>query len=66
MSIHPTHTDIEIKFLIDGIRQLATNFEEWSKDYNINLAIGSIRSKNTEIEKGIESAIDHCLTKDFI
>jgi len=33
MSIHPTTTDSEIKYVCDGIEALAKNFPDWSKDY---------------------------------
>ena len=36
ISIHPTMTDNEIKFLCDSIIDLAENFEEWKKEYIIN------------------------------
>jgi selenocysteine lyase/cysteine desulfurase len=34
MSIHPTTTDAEARFICDAIRQVATHFEEWSLDYD--------------------------------
>jgi selenocysteine lyase/cysteine desulfurase len=34
MSIHPTTTNDEIRFVCDSIKQLATNHEEWKQDYN--------------------------------
>lgn len=33
MSIHPTTTDAEMRFVCDAIRQVAENHEQWSKDY---------------------------------
>jgi selenocysteine lyase/cysteine desulfurase len=33
MSIHPTMTDEELKTIIDGITQIVTNIDDWSKDY---------------------------------
>ncbi|WP_111878221.1 aminotransferase class V-fold PLP-dependent enzyme [Aequorivita sp. CIP111184] len=36
MSIHPTTTNEEIKYVCDSIKQLAENFSEWSKDYKYN------------------------------
>ena len=34
MSIHPTTTNEEIKFVCESIKALAINHKEWSKDYN--------------------------------
>uniref|UniRef100_UPI00404B0EB3 aminotransferase class V-fold PLP-dependent enzyme n=1 Tax=Flavobacterium sp. TaxID=239 RepID=UPI00404B0EB3 len=36
MSIHPTTTDAEIKFVCDAIRDLAENFKTWQNDYQYN------------------------------
>lgn len=33
MSIHPTMTDEELDFILDGISQLSLHHKEWSKDY---------------------------------
>lgn len=34
MSIHPTTTNEEINFVCQSIKELASNFENWSKDYD--------------------------------
>jgi selenocysteine lyase/cysteine desulfurase len=36
MSIHPTTTDAELKFVCHSIKALAANFGEWAKDYDYN------------------------------
>ncbi len=36
MSIHPTTTCDEIRFVCEGVKALAKNHEEWAKDYNYN------------------------------
>lgn len=36
MSIHPTTTTSEIKFVCDSIKSLAENHKEWEKEYNYN------------------------------
>jgi selenocysteine lyase/cysteine desulfurase len=33
MSLHPSQTDSEISYILDGIEALATNFAEWGKEY---------------------------------
>ena len=37
MSIHPTMTDAEVDYLLDGLEGLCKNHEEWSKSYEYNL-----------------------------
>lgn len=46
MSIHPTMTNDEIHFICDAIEAVATNYKEWSKDYDYN------SKKNEFIHKG--------------
>ena len=36
MSIHPTMSNEEIKFILKAVKELAENFEEWGKDYEYN------------------------------
>ncbi|MDO4727552.1 MAG: aminotransferase class V-fold PLP-dependent enzyme [Bacteroidota bacterium] len=36
VSIHPTTTDAEVDFILDGIEQVAQNYKEWGKDYQYN------------------------------
>lgn len=36
MSVHPTMTDREIKYICSSIKKIAKNYEEWSKDYTYN------------------------------
>jgi selenocysteine lyase/cysteine desulfurase len=61
MSIHPTLTDEEISYILESIKSLAENFEEWSNDYHFNKVSGSIQSKNQEVCNEIYQALDDCL-----
>ncbi len=36
VSLHPTMTDEELEVIIDAIKQIAKNHEEWAKDYRYN------------------------------
>jgi hypothetical protein len=36
MSIHPTTTNAEIKYVCDSIKALAVNHAEWALDYQYN------------------------------
>ncbi len=46
MSIHPTTTNAEIKFVCDSIRSLAENHEQWGKDYQYNKESNEFLHKN--------------------
>lgn len=66
MSIHPTHTDEEIRFVCDAIKQLAKNHELWSQDYNIDLKHNFIQPINMDAIHDMEQKLDDCLTGSFI
>ena len=52
MSIHPTTTSAEIQYVCDSIKALASNHEEWAKEYNYNKASNEFLHKNaTNSEK---------------
>lgn len=36
MSVHPTMTDDELNLIIDALKQIVDNIEEWKKDYSYN------------------------------
>jgi selenocysteine lyase/cysteine desulfurase len=36
VSLHPTMTDEELEVIIDAVKQIAENHEEWAKDYRYN------------------------------
>ena len=38
MSIHPTTTNAEIRYVCESIKAMAENHEEWAKDYKYNSA----------------------------
>ena len=61
MSIHPTLIDEEISYILESIKAVAENFEEWSNDYHFDKISGSIQSKNQEVCKEIYQALDDCL-----
>lgn len=52
MSIHPTTTSEEIKFVCDSIKELAKNHKEWEKDYVYNGKSNEFVHKNaSHLEK---------------
>lgn len=46
MSIHPTHTNEEIHYIMNSLKQLAENHVKWSKDYDVDYSVGNIQAKN--------------------
>lgn len=65
MSIHPTHTNSEAQYIVDGIKQLAENFKDWSDDYNIDYSIGSIKPKDLTSALEIEEKINHLFEDSY-
>jgi hypothetical protein len=52
MSIHPTTTSEEIKFVCDSIKELAKNHNEWENDYVYNGKSNEFVHKNaSHLEK---------------
>lgn len=62
LSIHPTHTNDEIFFICDAIRELAKNFRSWMDDYTCDFRKGSIRSKHGNCMEEMEFKMDRCLS----
>ncbi|HEX8574662.1 MAG TPA: aminotransferase class V-fold PLP-dependent enzyme [Flavobacterium sp.] len=48
MSVHPTTTNKEIEFVCESIKTLATNHQEWSKDYSYNPTSNEFIHKNAQ------------------
>lgn len=48
MSIHPTTTNEEIKYVCDSIIALAENHKNWSKDYDYNIKTNEFAHKNAQ------------------
>jgi len=65
LSVHPTHTDAEIYYMIDAIKQLAENHHYWSADYDIDLKHGSIKHRNMDAALEMENQVIRCLEKPF-
>jgi hypothetical protein len=58
MSIHPTITNTEMKFICDAIKSVAENYKLWGEDYKYNAI------KNEFIHKG-NKFIEKEITKDW-
>ncbi len=62
MSIHPTLTNDEIRYIIYGIQELATNYQDWLKDYDFNLITNAIKPNNSNDDEVIKGLMDEALT----
>ena len=46
LSLHPTMTDDELRFIIDAIRQITNHHHEWAEDYIYNKHTNEFRYRN--------------------
>lgn len=49
-SLHPTNTDEEAYFLVDSIKKVVENSEEWSKNYNFDSSTGEFKPKKALVK----------------
>ena len=65
MSIHPTHTDEEIQYLMASLKSLALNYKEWMKDYDIDYVNATMTHKRDKEDERLKKKIDGCFTRSF-
>ncbi|MCP4457536.1 MAG: aminotransferase class V-fold PLP-dependent enzyme, partial [Cytophagales bacterium] len=65
MSIHPTHSNEEIRFLIDCLKELSVHHQEWTRDYNIDFAHSLMVHKSDPCDTELKSSIDDCMSRSF-
>ena len=46
ISLHPTMTNAELKFVVDAINEIQKNYKKWEKDYIYNLKTNEFRHKS--------------------
>ncbi|MGH1542885.1 MAG: aminotransferase class V-fold PLP-dependent enzyme [Arenicella sp.] len=66
LSIHPTHSDEEIRFIMDAIKQLAENHLSWSDDYKLDLKRESIKPKSMMSTYEVNSKINKIFEQDLV
>ena len=66
MSIHPTHTNEEIHYLMDSIKQLAENHQKWSEEYRLERVRESVKPRNMLSIYETNSEINKCFEKHLI
>ncbi|SMG43542.1 Selenocysteine lyase/Cysteine desulfurase [Marivirga sericea] len=65
LSIHPTHTDSEINFILRAIQELAENHENWSKDYDFDKVAGTITHSNKDSSLELKKSLDNFFDESF-
>jgi len=65
LSIHPTHTNDEIKYMMDGLKQLAEHHQDWKKDYTVDYEVGKINHIDTSSAKELENDINQLFNQNF-
>jgi len=53
ISLHPTMTDDEARFIGSSVVEVVRNYTEWSRDYDFDKALGDFRHKNDSQENSI-------------
>lgn len=66
LSLHPTMTDEEIRYIGQALEALAENFEAWAKDYEVDMKKGTIVPKNGDPTLTTTQRIDQCLMEGFV
>ena len=65
LSIHPTHTNEEIKYMMDSVKQLAENHQDWKKDYTVDYVLGNINHIDTSSAIALENYINQHFNQNF-
>ena len=65
LSIHPTHTNDEIKFMMSAVKQLVESHQYWKSDYNIDLISGNIKHLEASSAIGLEDQVNQHFTEKF-
>ncbi|WKV13029.1 aminotransferase class V-fold PLP-dependent enzyme [Marivirga harenae] len=65
LSIHPTHTNSEIEFMLGAIKDLAENHEEWSKEYEFDTTSGNIFHSNNQASMELRNKLSTFFSKAF-
>ena len=66
LSIHPTHTNAEIQYIINAIKELAVKHLIWEDDYEINLVSSKISYIPKQLHLTIEQDVNKCFEESFV
>ena len=65
MSIHPTHTDEEMRLLVKALRELAEKHEEWKSEYDIDYVKGNMVHKRSSADQAMRTYIDDIFARSL-
>ena len=65
MSIHPTHANQEIEFLVHAVKELAQNHAEWIKDYRTDHTNSIVVHEHATKDDLLKSKMDACFEKSY-
>jgi hypothetical protein len=54
ISLHPTSTDEQAKFIVNAVKQVVDNAEEWSQDYSFKTCSGEFELREKPTYKSID------------
>jgi selenocysteine lyase/cysteine desulfurase len=59
LSIHPTTTDKEIRYIVGAITALHNNFQDWTSEYRVNYSTNTIEPKNKEADIRLKNHMEN-------
>ena len=66
VSLHPTMTDREVRYIGESIRELTSNHRAWRDEYDFDPACLELVPKKSNPDEAIRDSIQDALTRDFI
>jgi selenocysteine lyase/cysteine desulfurase len=66
VSLHPTMTDQEVRYIGESIRELTSNHRAWRDEYDFDPACLELVPKKSNPDEAIRDSIQDALTRDFI
>lgn len=66
VSLHPTMTDQEVRYIGESIRELAQKHLEWRGEYNFDPACLELIPKKSDPDQSIRESMDSALTRRFL
>ncbi|RFC53403.1 aminotransferase class V-fold PLP-dependent enzyme [Brumimicrobium aurantiacum] len=65
LSLHPTHTNQELLFMTNAIKELAIKHHEWSKSYLMDEQCGSIKHLQNNTAQNLKNTVDKLFDKSL-
>lgn len=66
ISLHPTMTDREVRYIGESIQELAQNHQAWREEYNFDPACLELVPKKSNPDLAIRESIHSALTRGFV